>query len=98
MSNLLDFLKKHNVEIDATEENRKAGDKIFVKMKSAKWLPDKRDCWYYAIPTAQIGENTVYVNDFIDFAEEHPDILFCVKGGVKGFSDDEIAPLFKGAL
>jgi hypothetical protein len=91
MSNLLDFLKKHNVEINATEENRKAGDKIFVKISEEGFH-------YYAIPTAQIGENTVYVNDFIDFAEERPDLIFYVEGSVEGFSDDEIAPLFKGAL
>jgi len=56
----------------------------------------------YAIPTMQGGVETIrpYVDQFIDFAREHPDMTFYVTRigcGIAGFSDSEIAPLFKEA-
>ncbi|MCI1786408.1 MAG: hypothetical protein LKI59_09800 [Bacteroidales bacterium] len=56
----------------------------------------------YAIPTMQGGTETIkpYVNEFIRFAESHPDKLFFVTRigcGIAGFDDNEIAPLFAGA-
>lgn len=57
----------------------------------------------YAIPTMQGGVETIvpYVDEFIDFAEKHPDKYFYVTRigcGIAGFRDEEIAPLFEKAL
>ena len=57
----------------------------------------------YAIPTMQGGVETIkpYVDDFIAFTKEHPDLFFYVTRigcGIAGFRDKEIAPLFKEAL
>ena len=56
----------------------------------------------YGIPTMQGGVETIipYVNDFIDFARQHPELVFLVTRigcGIAGCSDEEIAPLFKSA-
>lgn len=56
----------------------------------------------YAIPTMQGGVDTIrpYVDDFIQYAKEHPERLFRVTRigcGIAGFTDEEIAPLFKAA-
>lgn len=56
----------------------------------------------YAIPTMQGGVETVkpYVDEFISFAETHPELYFYVTRigcGIAGFDDAEIAPLFKSA-
>ena len=56
----------------------------------------------YAIPTMQGGVETIrpYVDDFIDFAKDHPDLFFYVTRigcGIAGFADAEIAPLFAAA-
>jgi hypothetical protein len=53
----------------------------------------------YAIPTMQGGVETIrpYVDEFIAFAKEHPDLTFLVTRigcGIAGFTDEEIAPLF----
>lgn len=57
----------------------------------------------YAIPTMQGGVETIkpYVNEFIAFAESHPELKFYVTRigcGIAGFTDSEISPLFKNAL
>ena len=57
----------------------------------------------YAIPTMQGGVETIapYVNRFIAFAQEHPELTFLVTRigcGIAGFKDQEIAPLFKEAV
>lgn len=57
----------------------------------------------YAIPTMQGGVNTIkpYVDDFIAFAKQHPELTFLVTRigcGIAGFTDSEIAPLFAGAV
>ena len=57
----------------------------------------------YAIPTMQGGVDTIkpYVDDFIAFAKDHPELFFYVTRigcGIAGFRDKEIAPLFKEAL
>ena len=57
----------------------------------------------YAIPTMQGGVDTIkpYVDDFIAFASEHPELRFLVTRigcGIAGFKDEEIAPLFRKAL
>lgn len=57
----------------------------------------------YAIPTMQGGVETIkpYVDEFIAFAVGHPQYLFLVTRigcGIAGFRDEEIAPLFRGAL
>ena len=57
----------------------------------------------YAIPTMQGGVETIkpYVDDFIAFAREHPELFFYVTrigGGIAGFRDKEVAPLFSEAV
>jgi hypothetical protein len=57
----------------------------------------------YAIPTMQGGVNTIlpYVEDFIRFADCHPELTFLVTRigcGIAGFTPREIAPLFAGAV
>lgn len=56
----------------------------------------------FAIPTMQGGVETIrpYVDEFIAFAQEHPELFFYVTKigcGIAGFSIEEIAPLFKAA-
>lgn len=57
----------------------------------------------YAIPTMQGGVETIrpYVDEFIAFAQSHPELCFYVTRigcGIAGFQDCEIAPLFAEAL
>jgi len=57
----------------------------------------------YAIPTMHGGPEVIkpYVDDFIKFAMEHPEMRFLVTPigcGIAGFKPDDIAPLFKGAI
>lgn len=57
----------------------------------------------YAIPTMQGGVETIkpYVDEFIEFAKDHPELTFYVTKigcGIAGFSEQEIAPLFKNAI
>lgn len=56
----------------------------------------------YAIPTMQGGVETIrpYVDEFINFAKQHPELTFLVTRigcGIAGFTDDEISPLFAQA-
>lgn len=57
----------------------------------------------YAIPTMQGGPETIkpYVDDFILFAKQHPELFFLVTPigcGIAGFHASEIAPLFAKAI
>jgi len=57
----------------------------------------------YAIPTMQGPVSTIkpYVDEFIQFAQSHPENQFLVTRvgcGIAGFTDAEIAPLFQEAL
>lgn len=57
----------------------------------------------YAIPTMQGGVETIrpYVEEFIEFARQHPALKFYVTRigcGIAGFRDEEIAPLFADAV
>ena len=57
----------------------------------------------YAIPTMQGGVETIkpYVDEFISFAKEHPELFFYVTRigcGIAGFRDRDIAPLFSNAV
>lgn len=57
----------------------------------------------YAIPTMQGDTNTIlpYVEEFIIFAKQHPELTFLVTKigcGIAGFIPAEIAPLFAGAV
>ena len=57
----------------------------------------------YAIPTMQGGVETIspYVDEFIQFAQSHPELVFLVTEigcGIAGFRPEEIAPLFKEAV
>ena len=54
----------------------------------------------YAIPTMQGGVETIrpYVDEFIEYAKQHPELLFLVTRvgcGIAGFTNEEIAPLFR---
>ncbi len=54
----------------------------------------------YAIPTMQGGVETIrpYVDEFIQYAQQHSDLIFLVTRigcGIAGFTDQQIAPLFK---
>ena len=56
----------------------------------------------YAIPTMQGGVDTIrpYVDEFIRYAEQHPELTFLVTRigcGIAGFTDEQIAPLFSSA-
>ena len=56
----------------------------------------------YAIPTMHGGVDTIrsYVDDFIKFADSHPELYFYVTRigcGIAGYKDEEIAPLFYSA-
>lgn len=51
----------------------------------------------------QGGIDTIrpYVDDFITYANQHPEKLFLVTRigcGIAGFTDEQIAPLFKSAI
>ena len=57
----------------------------------------------YAIPTMQGGVETIkpYVDEFIVFAQSHPELKFLVTQigcGIAGFKVAEIAPLFQNAI
>ena len=57
----------------------------------------------YAIPTMQGDPSTIlpYVEEFIHFADMHPELTFLVTRigcGIAGFTPREIAPLFAGAV
>ena len=57
----------------------------------------------YAIPTMQGGVETIrpYVDEFLELAREWDQTTFLVTRigcGIAGFRDEEIAPLFAGAL
>ncbi len=57
----------------------------------------------YAIPTMQGGVNTIqpYVDEFIRFADCHPEMTFLVTRigcGIAGFTASEIAPLFAATV
>ena len=57
----------------------------------------------YAIPTMHGGVEAIrpYVEEFIRFAETHPEQVFLVTEigcGIAGFTPDEIAPLFAAAV
>lgn len=57
----------------------------------------------YAIPTKRMSivEIKPFVDDFIFFVKEHPELFFLITRigcGHSGKKDEEIAPLFKDAL
>lgn len=57
----------------------------------------------YGIPTMHGGVDVIrpYVDEFISFAKEHPELTFLVTEvgcGIAGFRPEEIAPLFRAAV
>lgn len=57
----------------------------------------------YAIPTMHGGVEKIapYVDEFVDFARSHREMKFLVTRvgcGIAGFTDEQMAPLFKGAV
>lgn len=56
----------------------------------------------YGIPTMQGGVETIkpYVDEFIAFAKQHPELTFLVTRigcGIAGFTNEQISPLFSEA-
>ena len=57
----------------------------------------------YAIPTMHGGVDAIkpYVDEFVEYAKAHPELRFLVTRvgcGIAGFRDEDIAPLFAGAV
>lgn len=57
----------------------------------------------YGIPTMHGGVDAIkpYVDEFIEFAKSHPELIFLVTRigcGIAGFRDEEIAPLFNECI
>lgn len=57
----------------------------------------------YAIPTMHGGVEEIkpYVDEFIEFAKNHPNLNFLVTRigcGIAGFTEEEVAPLFNNAV
>lgn len=57
----------------------------------------------YAIPTMQGGPETIqpYVDEFVEYASQHPEQVFLVTPigcGIAGFEPADIAPLFANAV
>lgn len=57
----------------------------------------------YGIPTMHGGPKAIrpYVDEFIGFARQHPELTFLVTEigcGIAGFTPQEIAPLFRAAV
>ena len=57
----------------------------------------------YGIPTMHGGVDVIkpYVDEFVNFAKSHPELKFLVTRigcGIAGFTDEEIAPLFKDTI
>lgn len=57
----------------------------------------------YGIPTMHGGTDVIapYVDEFIEYAKQHPEKKFLVTPigcGIAGFSESEIAPLFKDTI
>lgn len=57
----------------------------------------------YAIPTMHggVAEIKPYVDEFVEYAKLHPELRFLLTRigcGIAGFTDAEIAPLFRAAL
>ena len=57
----------------------------------------------YAIPTMHGGVDAIrpYVDEFIEYAKQHPELTFLVTRigcGIAGFRDEQMAPLFATAL
>ena len=78
---------------------RVARERFGAKMGQGEGLQGQS----YAIPTMQGGVDTIkpYVDRFIDFARECDQNTFYVTRigcGIAGFTDEQIAPLFKEAL
>ena len=77
--------------------------RIAYKQFGAEWgVGVGRTGQCYAIPTMQGGVETIrpYVDEFIRYAEQHPELTFLVTRigcGIAGFTDEQIAPLFTAA-
>ena len=57
----------------------------------------------YAIPTMHGGVDVIrpYVDEFIEYAKQHPELTFLVTRigcGIAGFTDSQMAPLFEAAM
>ena len=72
-----------------------------VHMSSRQGVGMKGQC--YAIPTMNGGVDAIrpYVDEFIRYAKEHPEMTFLVTRigcGIAGFRDEQMAPLFADAM
>src|SRR5215213_4342633 len=68
-----------------------------VGLQGRSYAIPTKDHALRAIPLDQIAQ---YVRQFIEFANEHPEMTFQVTRvgcGMAGYSDKQVAPLFAGA-
>lgn len=78
--------------------------RMAYKLFGAEWgVGVGRTGQCYAIPTMQGGVETIqpYVDEFIRYAKRHPQLLFRVTRvgcGIAGFTNEQIAPLFRDAF
>ena len=78
--------------------------KVAYEKFGAEWgIGDGPTGRCYAIPTMHGGPEEIrpYVDEFITFAKDHPELTFLVTEigcGIAGFTPEEIAPLFKNAI
>ncbi len=87
-------------------EGRHAGGaaRVAADKFGAEWGQGAGHCGQtYAIPTMHGGVEEIkpYVDDFIDYARKHPELIFQITRigcGIAGFKDEEIAPLFRDSL
>lgn len=71
-----------------------ARPKVGVGRAGQSYAIPTKDC---NIQTLDIETITHYVNEFIDYADDHPDLDFYVTRvgcGLAGYTDEQIAPLF----
>lgn len=82
--------------------------KAALKLHGAKWsygvghhgnsyaIPTKN----YSIRTLPLRKVEEYINQFIEYAKDHPELTFkvtCIGCGLAGFTHYQIAPLFNSA-
>lgn len=53
-----------------------------------------------SLPVLPLNQIRIFVEDFIEYAEQHPELIFQVTPigtGLAGYKHEQIAPLFSGA-
>jgi len=83
----------------ALEARRKYGAiyGVGIGLQGNSYAIPTKNWWLKTLPLAEIA---VYVNDFIKFARDHPEMIFNVIRvgcGLAGYTDEDMAPLFRSA-